>query len=300
MQKLFHRLVYNRPIVLLVLTTAMWGGNSVAGRLAVGEMSPMVITCLRWLITCAVLAAIFGRQAAVEWPAARARWFYFIIMALCGFTIFNAIFYYIARLTSGINMSIIQSSIPAFVLIGTFAWKHLPVRGVQIAGLCCSVMGIVVVATKGDLGAIAQLSFNIGDVMLLFACIFSAIYALALPDRPPLSGMSFFIFISFAAFITSLPMIGAEYALGALQMPTPKGWLILFYIALFPSMIAQIFFVRSIELMGAARAGIFLNLTPILGSVMAVLFLGEAFGLYHAVSLALVLGGILIAERLKI
>ena len=300
MQKLFHRFIYNRPAVLLVLVNIMWSGNTVAGRLAVGEMSPMVITCFRWLITSSLLMILFGRQVVSEWPKVAGRWPYFLLMGLCGFTAFNAIFYYVARFTSGINMSIIQAAIPVFVLIGTFVWKKKPVYGVQIVGLVLSIVGIAIVATKGEMGAMAAITFNIGDLMMLFACVFSAFYVLALSDRPPLAGMSFFIFLSAGAFVTSLPMIATEYALGAMQMPTPKGWIILLYIALLPSLVAQIFFIRGVELIGASRAGIFQNLTPILGSLMAVAFLGESFGLYHALSLLLVLGGIFVAERRRI
>ena len=300
MQNLFRKYVFDRPIVVLVLTTMMWGGNTVAGRLAVGEMSPMIITCLRWLITCVVLLALYGRQAKAEWPVVKPRWLFFIAMALFGFTVFNAIFYYAAHLTSGINLSIIQSAIPVFVLIGTFAWRRLPVSTVQIAGLCLSIIGIAIVATKGNLNALASLSFNTGDAMMLAACVFSAIYALAIVDRPKTSATSFFTYIAISAFLTSLPLLLAEYLAGSSMMPTATGWIILLYIAIFPSMLGQILFIRGVELIGASRAGIFLNLTPILGSFMAVIILHEQFGLYHALSLALVLGGIFIAERRRV
>jgi len=39
-----------RPYLLLTLTMLMWGGNAVAGRLAVGEVSPMALTGLRWVV----------------------------------------------------------------------------------------------------------------------------------------------------------------------------------------------------------------------------------------------------------
>ena len=39
-----HRTAY----LLLLLTTLFWGGNAVAGKLAVGHVSPMLLTALRW------------------------------------------------------------------------------------------------------------------------------------------------------------------------------------------------------------------------------------------------------------
>ncbi len=57
-------------------------------------------------------------------------------------------------------------------------------------------------------------------------------------------------------------------------------------------------YARSIELIGSNRAGLFMNLVPIFGSIFAVLLLGETFHIYHGMALALVVGGIAIAQNL--
>ena len=44
--------------LILALTTFIWGGNSVAGKIAVGHVSPMLLTGMRWMIACALLLAI--------------------------------------------------------------------------------------------------------------------------------------------------------------------------------------------------------------------------------------------------
>jgi drug/metabolite transporter (DMT)-like permease len=97
--------------------------------------------------------------------------------------------------------------------------------------------------------------------------------------------------------VTSLPLVAYEMAAGTVQWPTPKGWLIMLFIGLFPSFLAQLFFMRGVELIGPGRAGLFVNLVPVFGALMAVLILGEPFHLYHAAALVFVLGGIFIAER---
>jgi drug/metabolite transporter (DMT)-like permease len=79
--------------------------------------------------------------------------------------------------------------------------------------------------------------------------------------------------------------------------PTPRGWLIVLYVGLFPSFVSQVLFMRAVELIGPGRAGLFVNLVPIFGALLAVLILGEVFAAYHAMGLALVLGGIWLAER---
>src|SRR4051794_40399391 len=89
----------------------------------------------------------------------------------------------------------------------------------------------------------------------------------------------------------------AEVILSAVVWPTPKGWLILLYVALVPSLLSQMFYMRGVELIGPGRAGLFVNLVPIFGALLVVLLLGEPFRAYHALALALVLGGIWLAER---
>ncbi|MBL4721761.1 MAG: EamA family transporter, partial [Alphaproteobacteria bacterium] len=102
-----------------------------------------------------------------------------------------------------------------------------------------------------------------------------------------------------SAFIVSIPMVAAEAALGQLQWPTPTGWMIAITVTLLPSMMAQMFFIRSVALIGPARAGVFINLVPLFAAILAVTFLDESFVTYHAVALTLVLGGIGLSERAK-
>ena len=108
---------------------------------------------------------------------------------------------------------------------------------------------------------------------------------------------SFFAALSLMAALTSLPLLAWEIASGHSYWPTLKGWGVLAYVVLFPSLLAQIWYIKGIGLIGAARAGLLFNAIPVFASIMAVLILGEPFGWYHAAGLALVLGGISWAER---
>ena len=93
-----------------------------------------------------------------------------------------------------------------------------------------------------------------------------------------------------------LPFYMWEFAEGARIMGGPAAWLTLAYVAIFPSFVAYLFFNRGIELVGAARAGQSWHLMPVFGSILAVLFLGETFYLYHAVGMALIAAGIVLAS----
>ncbi|HZB61893.1 MAG TPA: DMT family transporter [Microvirga sp.] len=298
--KFLHSLrtgLWGRAYVLLTLTTLMWGGNAIAGRLAVGEISPMVLTCLRWVFVVAVMIPLVGRQVVAEWAKIRARWVFTILMGAFGFTAFNGLFYAAAHHTTAVNLTIFQGAIPVLVLLGTVLFFRARVIPLQILGMIVTIVGVVLVSVKADLEILKTLSLNIGDVWMLVACLFYAGYTLGLRHRPAMPGLVFFAAMAAVAFVSSLPLIGIEIAQGAAQFPTPTGWLILLYVAIMPSLLSQIFFMRGVELIGPARAGLFVNLVPVFGALLAVLLLGEPFATYHALGLVLVLGGIWLAEQ---
>ena len=268
----------------------------VAGRLAVGQVSPMVITCLRWGIVAIFLASATSRRLVLAWPELRRDWRRIVLMAVCGFSIFNALFYVAAHHTTAVNIAILQGSVPIFVVLGAVVLRQTRVGAVQTFGIAATLIGVAVVATQGHLATVAAFRFNLGDGLILLACLLYAGYTLALRNRPNIPSLVFFSAMAIIAFLTSLPLLAYEIVTGTVQWPTPEGWAILVFIALFPSFLAQLSFMRGVQLIGPARAGLFGNLVPLFGAFLAVVILGEPFALFDLVALILVIGGILAAE----
>ena len=268
----------------------------VAGRLAVGQVSPMVITCLRWGFVAIFLASATSRRLVLAWPELRRDWRRIVLMAVCGFSIFNALFYVAAHHTTAVNIAILQGSVPIFVVLGAVVLRQTRVGAVQTLGIAATLIGVAVVATQGHLATVAAFRFNLGDGLILLACLLYAGYTLALRNRPNIPSLVFFSAMAIIAFLTSLPLLAYEIVTGTVQWPTPEGWAILVFIALFPSFLAQLSFMRGVQLIGPARAGLFGNLVPLFGAFLAVLILGEPFALFDLVALILVIGGILAAE----
>ena len=151
---------------------------------------------------------------------------------------------------------------------------------------------------RGDGGQLLGLQYNIGDVWMIVACLLYSGYALGLRKRPNVPAIVFFGATAMVACLVSLPLVAMEVATGQFQMPTAQGWALVAFVGLLPSFVSQITFIQAVGMIGPARAGVFLNLVPIFGPLLAVLVLGEPLSAYHAVALALVLGGIYIAEYL--
>ncbi len=283
--------------LLLTMTALFWAGNTVAGRLAVGEISPLMLTSLRWVLVVAVLWPIYGRQLRARWPQIRGRLFGVIMMATMGFTGFNVLYYIAAHHTTAINLGILQGSVPVFVLTGAFLAHGTRVSLVQALGVLITIVGVVVVATRGEPLHLMEIEFNRGDVLMLAACLIYSLFTLALRDRPEMPGAVFFTLLALIAALTSLPLVAFEAITSGLQLPSKEGLLITAYVAVFPSCLAQIFLLRGVDLIGPGRAGVFVNLVPVFAAIMAVGLLGEPFAPFHAAALVLVIGGILLAQR---
>lgn len=289
--------LYQLPGVLLTLTAIFWAGNAVASRLAVGHISPFLLVFLRWVMVLAVLWPLYGSQVRAHWPQIRPQLGKITLMAILGFTGFNALFYTAGYYTSAINIGILQGSVPVAVLAGAFFLHGTRATLLQIAGVLITTVGVIAVATQGAPLSIFEIGFNRGDLAMLAACVFYAFYTLALRSRPAMPGIVFFTLLALISAITSVPLLVAEAAIYGLAMPTLQGWLVTLFVAVFPSCLAQLFFLRGVDLIGPGRAGVFVNLVPVFAAILAVVLIDEPFALFHAVALALVIGGIWLAQR---
>jgi drug/metabolite transporter (DMT)-like permease len=288
--------LYQWPSLLLTLTAVFWAGNSVAGRLAVGQISPLLLVFLRWVMVLAVMWPLYGRQVREHWPEIKPQLFRIVLMAILGLTGFNALYYVAAHTTTAVNIGILQGSVPVIVLVAAFLTHGARATLVQIAGVLVTTLGVVVVATQGMPLAILHIDLNRGDLIILVACVLYALYTVALRDRPRMSGAAFFTLLALISAITSVPLVLAEVYVSGLSMPTWQGWLVTLYVAIFPSCLAQLLFLRGVDLIGPGRAGVFVNLVPVFSAILAVALIAEPFAAFHAVALTLVIGGIWLAE----
>ncbi|MBZ9892883.1 MULTISPECIES: DMT family transporter [unclassified Mesorhizobium] len=287
-----HRSAY----MFLLLTTLLWGGNSVAGKLAVDHVSPMTLVFLRWVLAVAILLPIGWNALKRDWPVVRRHWFVLAALGASGFTLFNTIFYTALNYTTAINVSIEQAAMPILIIVANFIFFRLRVNWAQIGGVVLTIFGVILTACHGDPRRLLTLELNFGDGIMLVAVILYSGYSVGLRLKPAMQWQSLMLAMSLAALVTSLPFFLWEIAAGKVIVPDARGWAVIVYTAIGASVVSQIFYIRGNELIGANRAGLFINLVPIFGTLLSVLIVGETFQLYQALALVLVLGGIALAE----
>ncbi len=290
---------YANAYFLLPICAICWGANCVAARFAVGEISPMLLTFLRWLGISILLFGFTNARISKELPIIRQYFVYFFLMGTLGFTLFNVLLFLAAHFTTALNIGILQGGMPVFVLIGSYFVYQNSITLVQLVGVSLAVIGVILVTAGGDLVALRSMNFNGGDILMLGACGMYAAYAVFLRGRPKISGLSMFAIMAAAATLASVPFVIWEWVSDDTIWPTLVGWSVVLFVIMFPSFIAQLFFLRGVELVGPGRAGLFINLVPIFAAIFSVLILGEIFEWFHATALILVLSGIYLFENLR-
>jgi drug/metabolite transporter (DMT)-like permease len=295
---LFDRF-WNSAHAVLTMATLMWAGHAVALRMSVGEISPVLLMQSRWLVAFIILVLVFHHSVRRYLPLVLDNWRWVFGMGGVGLAGFSLLLVYAAQYTTAVNLGIMQGGIPAFVML--FGWLMFQTRigWLQFFGLCSSLMGILVLVSAGSLATLLALQFNIGDLMMVVACFCYGAYTLGLSRRLDMPPVIMLCFFAFCAFFTCSLFSIAEYARGDLVLPGFKGGLLLIYSAVFPTILAQTFFMRGVELTDANRAGLYVNLVPVFAAFLAVMILPERLYLYHLIALAMVLGGIYLAERGK-
>nr|WP_197980183.1 MULTISPECIES: DMT family transporter [Rhizobium] len=283
----------------MIIATLCWGGNAVAGKLAVGHVSPMVLTFLRWAIAVAVITAISLPHLRRDWPVVKTRLPYFFALGAVGYTCFNATLYTALKHTSAINVAVIQAGIPMVIFALNFALFRTRIFAGQIIGFILTITGVSLLASHGDLLSLLHLDMNIGDAIMLLAVLSYAIYTVMLRWKPVVNWRTLMAIPAMAALVSSVPLLLWEVSQEAAQWPDAKGWVITVYTALFASLVAQIFFIMGVERIGPNRAGLFINLIPVFGTFLSVLILGEILHPYQLIALLLTLTGIAVAERKK-
>ena len=289
--------ILTNPHFLLTLTSIFWAFNTIAGRAAVGEVSPLLIVSLRWLFVSIILTFLCRNQLKEIWTILSQKIKWLIIMGLFGFTGFNSAYYIAAHDTIAINLGLVQGTMPAFIIIIAWVWLKDKINLTQFLGVLITFIAVLIVVSAGNLTILLNLELNKGDIVMIFACTLYAVYAVGLRKKPQIGALPLLTFFAYVAFVGSLPGLIYETYSNQLILPGLKGCIILGVIIIFPSFLAQIFFMKGVEKIGPARSGLYTNLVPVFSSILAVLFLGESFQFYHFLSLSMIFAGIYLFEN---
>ena len=292
----FVRSLYDRPYLLLSLTSLFWAINIVLGRFVAGTVPPVALTDIRWSGAALIALPVAWRHLRRDWPAILRAWPILIFLSLTGIAIYNALAYHGLEMTAAINGLLLQSAGPFIIAIWSLILFRDRLTLAQFFGIVGSLAGVLVIITRGDPISLINLRLNEGDLWVLAALVLYGLYSSCLRKRPAIHPFSFIAFTISAGAVMLFPAAAIEFLAGRRINPTPAAFAVLAYVAIFPSLVAYVCFNRGVELIGANRAGPFFHLMPVFGSIIAIAFLGERPELFHGLGYALIAGGIFVAQ----
>lgn len=304
-----------RIALLLLVPPLMWAGNALVGRLLAGTLPPLALNALRWSTALLILLPLGG---AVLATAARrreilARWRPLALLGGLGVGAYNALQYLALQTSSPINVTLIASSVPVWMLlVGILFYREHP-RPAQWLGAALSTLGVLTVLLRGELTALRGLQLVAGDLWMLLAALSWSLYswrlarpgpALAGAMRPASWDWSGFLLIQVLfGLLWGAAAAGLEAAAGV--TPTvevaavgrPALLAALLFIAVGPSVLAYRCWGVGVAAVGPTVAGFFGNLTPLFAALLSSLLLGDPPRLYHGLAFACILGGIWLSSR---
>lgn len=287
---------WNSAWLLLILSNLFWAGNIVLGRGVAGMIPPVTLAYCRWTGAFLIALTFAWPHLKRDLPALLRHWRIMLLLSAIGIASYNTMCYIGLNDTSALNVLLLQSAMPLVIIVWSFVLFGDRPTTRQAIGVVLSLIGVLEIAARGSIDQLINLSFNRGDVWVLIAILVNGPYYGLLRRRPPVHHLSFLVAAMGIGSCMMLPFMLLEHASGARIVPSAPAFLALAYIAVFPSLIAYLSFNRGVELIGANLAGQSMHLMPLFGSILAVLFLGETFHLYHAVGIALIATGILLAS----
>lgn len=288
------------PYVLLVLTTLFWGSNFNLGRFVQGEIPPLGLSFWRWFVAWSILVLFIWKPMYQAREIAKSHWKLLLGLSILGVASFNSFVYIGLQWTIATNAVLLQSVCPIFTIVFAALFVGERTQMIQWVGVLTSILGIFYILSEGTLTQLLDIQFNQGDLVILLAVLSWALYTVFLRKLPDeLKGI---VFLGYSITIGMLIILPFYLYESLFIQPTSFNLLTISsvsYVALFPSLLAYLFWNHATSQLGANTTSQFIHLIPVFGTLIAMLILQERLQSYHFVGAIFVILGLVLSNKLK-
>ena len=284
---------------LLVLASLCWSGNFIVGKFAtLFEIPPLTLNTFRWISVWLILIPFTFKEIYKNLAYIKKNLLTIAFMGVITIITFNSVVYFALNYTQVINAVLVLAIIPAVTIVLSALMKVEKSNIFQIFGLILSIIGVGSIISNGDVQRIVSLSFNNGDLWMLVCVLSWALYSTLLKkNKFKLSQFSLIQIMVSVGVIFLIPQYFYEQSIG-LELNFNKAFfLILFYVVVFPAIVAYYCWQKGIEIIGPNRATMFIQLMPLFSAVMAIIIFKEKFELYHFVGATFIVSGIYLSNK---
>jgi drug/metabolite transporter (DMT)-like permease len=298
-----------RTTLFLLVPPLLWAANALLGRVLASSVPPLQLNAMRWGSALMLLLPLGWRAlgSAQRRAEVLTRWQPLALLGLCGVGVYNALQYLALHTSSPVNVTLIASSAPVWMLlVGALFYGEKP-RAMQWWGAALSLAGVLVVLARGDWAQLQKLQLVSGDLGMLLAALSWAFYSwqlarpaalLAGAKRPAWNWSEFLLLQTLFGFLWAGLFAGAEqFTTPPAVVWTPGLIAALAFLAVGPSLLAYRCWGLGVAAVGPSLAAFFANLTPLFAALMSALWLGQAPQAHHALAFALIVAGIAVSNK---
>ena len=291
----------NLAYLLLVLTTLFWSGNFIVGKAAsMYEIPPFTLNFYRWLFAGLILLPFTYKEILEKKNVIFNNVTLFIVLGITSITIFNSAVYYSLYYMQVISGVLMISTIPVWIMFISSILGIEKTNKFQIFGVILSLLGVLFIITKSDLNVIKNLAFNRGDLIMAIGMFAWALYSALLKKKSyEISQITLLEVVIITGLIFLIPIYVLEMNFGNQIIIDKPFILTLSYVVIFPGLASFFFWIKGIGIIGANRAGVFLHLMPVFGSIMAIILFNEKFMFYHILGAIFIIAGITLSNKKK-
>ena len=287
---------------LLTLPPLLWACNALIGRWIHEQVPPMTLNLLRWVLAFAILLPLAHgvlRRGSLLWP----HWRRMSMLGLLSIGAYNALQYLALQTSTPLNVTLVAASGPFWTLVIGSLFFHAPVRRRQGLSAALSIIGVLVVLSRGDWQQLLAVRPVVGDLFMLLATASWSWYSWLLVRRDEPEAIR----SDWAAFLLAQVVFGLGWSglftameWGLTDAHIQWGWPLLgtlVVVAVGPAVLAYRCWGLGVQQAGPAIAGFFANLTPLFAALLSAAFLGELPQLFHGLAFALIVTGIVVSAK---
>jgi len=289
-----------RPYLVLSLIAALWGSYPVFAKIALAHFPPYVLVALRTSLASVFLAVLLFRRGFDEFRAlSRSDLRTFAFLGFTGIFVSTGGTYLGIAFTTASSAALLQAASPVMVAIGAELYLKERLRRRQWAGVILSALGVLLVVTRGSWRAIVHLELLPGDFIILLGQAGWAVYTVygkrvLAVHSPEVATTAAYVLGSL--MLLPVPFLTARF-FPAPDWASPTAWGVVAIQGILGA-IAHVWWYEGVHRVGASRAGIFMNLQPVVGVVLAWILLGETIKPAEIVGGLAVLAGVGLTTRM--
>lgn len=287
--------------ILMITCTLFWAGAFIAGKIGVKEFPPFSLAFFRFLFATAIIFPIMIKYEEKNWKLKKSDWRTIITLGIIGMFGYHALFFTALKYTTAINSAMIGATNPLItsVLASFMIGERLGIK--RLGAILLALSGVMLTISEGKLEIIKNISFNMGDIIMLLAVVCWAIYGViskkVMPKYSPLIITSYSFLVCLIALV---PFTLFEKPMEYLPNVTWKGWVSVIYMSIFASVIGYLVQQISIKAIGPSKTMSFINLVPVFSIILSSMILKEDVTLIKIVSVIIIICGVYLNSKLKV